>query len=60
MGFLQMTVAAIGTFIVAVLPYDIAASTIAVVAGFMALALVFAIIALWRQPGGSTPARSPG
>jgi DHA1 family bicyclomycin/chloramphenicol resistance-like MFS transporter len=55
-GSLQMTVAAIGTFIVAVLPYDIASSLIGVVTGFIGMALVFGMSALWRQPGGSSPA----
>ncbi len=45
MGFLQMTVAAIGTFAVGLLPYPIAVSMIAVVGGFIALALGFGIFA---------------
>jgi MFS transporter, DHA1 family, multidrug resistance protein len=55
MGFLQMTVAAIGTFVVALLPYDIAASTVAVVAGFIGLALVFGIFALRWPDSGPAP-----
>jgi DHA1 family bicyclomycin/chloramphenicol resistance-like MFS transporter len=55
MGFLQMTVAAAGTFVVAVLPYQIAASMIAVVGGFIALALGFGIFALRRPHSGSMP-----
>ena len=55
MGFLQMTVAAIGTFVVALLPYPIAVSMIAVVGGFIALALSFGILALRRPGSGSLP-----
>jgi DHA1 family bicyclomycin/chloramphenicol resistance-like MFS transporter len=55
MGFLQMTVAAAGTFVVALLPYQIAVSMIAVVGGFIALALGFGIFALRRPHSGSMP-----
>jgi DHA1 family bicyclomycin/chloramphenicol resistance-like MFS transporter len=55
MGFLQMSVAAIGTFVVALLPYQIAVSMIAVVGGFIALAFSFGIFALRRPPSGSLP-----
>jgi MFS transporter, DHA1 family, multidrug resistance protein len=55
MGFLQMTVAAIGTFVVALLPYQIAVSMSAVVGGFIALALGFGIFALRRPRSGSMP-----
>ena len=55
MGFLQMTVAAIGTFVVALLPYQIAVSMIAVVGGFIALALGFGLFALRRPRSGSMP-----
>ncbi len=53
MGFLQMAVAAFGTFIVALLPNPIAVSMIAVVGGFIALALGFGLLALRRPPSGS-------
>jgi DHA1 family bicyclomycin/chloramphenicol resistance-like MFS transporter len=55
MGFLQMSVAAIGTFVVALLPYQIAVSMIAVVGGFIVLALGFGIFALRRPRSGSMP-----
>jgi uncharacterized membrane protein YqgA involved in biofilm formation len=55
MGFLQMMVAAIGTFVVALLPYEIAVSMIAVVGGFIVLALGFGIFALRRPRSGSMP-----
>jgi DHA1 family bicyclomycin/chloramphenicol resistance-like MFS transporter len=55
MGFLQMTVAATGTFVVALLPYQIAVSMIAVVGGFITLALGFGIFALRRPRSGSMP-----
>jgi DHA1 family bicyclomycin/chloramphenicol resistance-like MFS transporter len=42
-GFLQMTVAAIGTFVVGILPHDSALGMVVVVGGFIALALVFGI-----------------
>ncbi|HEX3862506.1 MAG TPA: multidrug effflux MFS transporter [Stellaceae bacterium] len=58
-GFLQMTVAAMGTFVVALLPYEIAANLVAVVAGFIALALVFGLFAL-RRPSGGALAGVPG
>jgi len=55
MGFLQMTVAAIGTFVVALLPYPIAVSMIVVVGGFIALALGFGLFALRRPRSGAMP-----
>ena len=55
MGFLQMTVAAIGTFVVALLPYQIAVSMIAVVGGFIALALGFGLFAVRPPRSGSMP-----
>ena len=55
MGFLQMTVAAIGTLVVALLPWPIAVSMIVVVGGFIALALGFGIFALRRPRSGSMP-----
>ncbi len=52
MGFLQMTVAAIGTLAVALLPFQFAVSMVMVVGGFIALALAFGIFALrWPQGG---------
>ncbi len=52
-GFLQMTVAAAGTFVVALLPNEIAAGMIAAVAIFLTLALGFALFALGRPSGAS-------
>ncbi len=49
MGFLQMATAAIGSFIVALLPYDNAFGMIAVFGGFVALALGFGIFAVCRM-----------
>jgi DHA1 family bicyclomycin/chloramphenicol resistance-like MFS transporter len=55
MGFTQMIVASLGTYLVALLPYDSAFGTIIVVGGFIALGLCFGIFAV-RQPGsGSLP-----
>ena len=59
MGFLQMAVAALGTFVVALLPYPIAVSMIAVVGGFIVLALGFGIFALRRPTSGSMPEAPP-
>ncbi len=59
MGFLQMAVAALGTFVVALLPYPIAVSMIAVVGGFIVLALGFGIFALRRPKSGSMPEAPP-
>jgi DHA1 family bicyclomycin/chloramphenicol resistance-like MFS transporter len=50
MGFAQMATAAIGTLVVALLPWSLALSMIVVVAGFIALSLAFGILAL-RRPG---------
>jgi hypothetical protein len=54
MGFTQMIVASLGTFLVALWPYDSAFGTIIVVGGFIAFGLGFGIFAV-RQPGGSAP-----
>ena len=59
MGFLQMAAASLGTFIVALLPYPIAVSMIAVVGGFIALALGFGLFALHRPRSGSMPEAPP-
>jgi DHA1 family bicyclomycin/chloramphenicol resistance-like MFS transporter len=56
MGFLQMTVAALGSFIVALLPYDSAFGMIAVFGSFVALALGFGIFAVVRTSRGGRPA----
>ena len=48
MGFLQMATAAIGSFIVALLPYDSALGLTAVFGGFVALALGSGIFAVSR------------
>ena len=50
-----MTVAAIGTFVVALLPYPMAVGMIAVVGGFIALALGFGLFALRPPRSGSLP-----
>ena len=55
MGFLQMTVAATGTFVVALLPWPIAVNMIVVVGGFIALALGFGIFAVRRPRSGLMP-----
>ena len=44
MGFTQMIVAALGTYLVGLLPYDSAFGTIIVVGGFIALGLLFIYI----------------
>ena len=54
-GFLQMIVAALGTFIVALLAHDSALGMIAVVGGFIALALGFGIFAVHQTPGSGRP-----
>ena len=54
-GFLQMIVAASGTFIVAVMPHDSALGMIAVVGGFIVLAFGFGIFAVRRTPGSWRP-----
>jgi DHA1 family bicyclomycin/chloramphenicol resistance-like MFS transporter len=56
MGFLQMSVAASGTLLVAMLPHGSALGMIAVVGGFIALALGFGIFAVRRSPVGPLPA----
>jgi DHA1 family bicyclomycin/chloramphenicol resistance-like MFS transporter len=56
MGFLQMTMAAIGSFLVALLPQQSPLGTVAVFAGFVVLALVFGIFAVRRVPAGALPA----
>ena len=52
MGFMQMTVSALGTFIVALLAHDSALGMILVVGGFIALAFAFGIFAVRQTPGG--------
>ncbi len=49
MGFLQMATAAIGSFIVALLPYDNAVGLIAVFGSFVALGIGFGIFAVCRM-----------
>jgi DHA1 family bicyclomycin/chloramphenicol resistance-like MFS transporter len=53
MGFLQMTTAALGSFLVALLPQNSAFGPVAVFSGLVALSLGFAILAVRRQPGGA-------
>jgi MFS transporter, DHA1 family, multidrug resistance protein len=55
MGFLQMATASLGTFVVAFPPYPIAINMIAVVGGFIALALGFGLFAVRCSPGGPRP-----
>ena len=55
MGFLQMTAAAAGSFVVALLPQDSALGPAAIFAGFVALGLVFAFVAV-RRPIAAMPA----
>ncbi|HEV8031998.1 MAG TPA: multidrug effflux MFS transporter [Stellaceae bacterium] len=54
MGFLQMTMAASGSFLVALLPQGSALGPIAIFAGFVVLALIFGLIAV-RRPSEDTP-----
>jgi DHA1 family bicyclomycin/chloramphenicol resistance-like MFS transporter len=49
LGFLQMTVAALGTLLIGRLPHDSALAMVIVVVACLALALVFGLLAL-RQP----------
>ena len=56
MGFLQMTTAAIGSFIVALLPYDNAFGLIAVFGFFVAAALGFGLYAVRRVSRETQPA----
>jgi DHA1 family bicyclomycin/chloramphenicol resistance-like MFS transporter len=56
MGFLQMTMAAIGSFLVALLPQNTPLGPIAVFTGFVVLALVFGLVAVWRRPGDALAA----
>ena len=55
MGFTQMIVAALGTYLVGLLPYDSAFGTIIVVGGFIALGLVFGIFAVRQPASGALP-----
>jgi MFS transporter, DHA1 family, multidrug resistance protein len=55
MGFLQMTVAALGTIGVALLPADGGIAMLVTVVGFMGLALGFGIFAARQPPIGAHP-----
>jgi DHA1 family bicyclomycin/chloramphenicol resistance-like MFS transporter len=55
MGFLQMTTASIGSFVVALLPYDNAIGLIAAFGGLVTLGLGFAIFAVARSAGAGPP-----
>jgi DHA1 family bicyclomycin/chloramphenicol resistance-like MFS transporter len=55
MGFLQMTVAALGTIGVALLPADSGIAMLVAVVGFMGLALGFGIFAARQPPTGAHP-----
>jgi MFS transporter, DHA1 family, multidrug resistance protein len=52
LGFLQMTIAALGTLLIGRLPHDSAMAMVVVVASSLALALVFGLLAL-RRPGAA-------
>jgi DHA1 family bicyclomycin/chloramphenicol resistance-like MFS transporter len=52
LGFLQMTVAALGTLLIGRLPHDSALAMVIVVVACLALALVFGLLAL-RRPGAA-------
>jgi DHA1 family bicyclomycin/chloramphenicol resistance-like MFS transporter len=52
MGFLQMTMAAIGSFAVALLPHDSPFGMILTFSAFVAMALAFGIFAVRHTPGG--------
>ena len=56
MGFLQMTMAALGSFLVALLPQNSALGPAGVFAGFVALGLGFGLFAVRRRPAGGIPA----
>lgn len=56
MGFLQMTTAALGSFMVALLPQNNAFGPVAVFAGFVVLSLGAAVLAVRRQPGSAAAA----
>ena len=58
LGFLQMTVAALGTLLIGRLPHDSALAMVIVVVACLALALVFGLLALRRPGAGPHPARS--
>ena len=58
MGFLQMTMAAAGSFVVALLPHDSPFGMILVFSAFVAMALGFGIFAVRRTPGGARPEAS--
>jgi DHA1 family bicyclomycin/chloramphenicol resistance-like MFS transporter len=55
MGFLQMTMAAVGSFVVALLPHDSPFGMILVFSAFVAMALGFGIFAVRRTLGGTRP-----
>jgi DHA1 family bicyclomycin/chloramphenicol resistance-like MFS transporter len=59
MGFLQMAMAASGSFIVALLPQDSAFGPISVFAGFVVLALAFGLFAVRRQWSSALPLVCP-
>ena len=60
MGFLQMTVAALGTIGVALLPADGGIAMLVTVVGFMGLALGFGIFAARQPPIGAQPILAAG
>jgi MFS transporter, DHA1 family, multidrug resistance protein len=58
LGFLQMMIAALGTFLIGRLPHDSALAMVVVVVACLALALVFGLLALRRPGAAPHPARS--
>ena len=61
MGFLQMAAAALGSFVVALLPYQNAFGMIALYCGFVALGLAAAVFAVRcaQPPPAATAEESP-
>ena len=59
LGFLQMTVAALGTLLIGRLPHDSALAMVIVVLASLALALAFGLLALRRPGAAPNPARPP-
>jgi DHA1 family bicyclomycin/chloramphenicol resistance-like MFS transporter len=60
MGFLQMAAAALGSFVVALLPYRNAFGMITLFGGFVAVGLAAAVFAVrWTQPPAAATAEEP-
>jgi len=58
LGFLQMMIAALGTFLIGRLPQHSALSMVIIVVASLALALVFGLLALRRPGAAPLPSRS--